>query len=137
MCTIEDFQSASLQISKRIFYFRKMNNCTYGLEATGKKLSKVTKKICLIVMVNYYWNGFNLQKCLIICKVQDLSEFYLCRTCKFFVSLQDSIIFFKGMVHHLNVIKRKIRSERCQTNIISFYYRVTKKQMLTRWNTRN
>ena len=54
MCTIEDFQSASLQISKRIFYFRKMNNCTYGLEATGKKLSKVTKKICLIVMVNYY-----------------------------------------------------------------------------------
>lgn len=54
MCTIEDFQSASLQISKRIFYFRKMNNYTYGLEATGKKLSKVTKKICLIAMVNYY-----------------------------------------------------------------------------------
>ena len=135
MCTIEDFQS-DIQISKCIFYFRKMNNCTYGLEATGKKLSKVTKKICLIVMVNYYWNGFNLQKCLIICKVQDLWLLFV-PYIQMFCVLQDSIIFFKGMVHHLNVIKRKIRSERCQTNIISFYYRVTKKQMLTRWNTRN
>ena len=63
---------------------------------TGKKLSKVTKKVCLIIMLNYYWHGFNLQEYLIICKVQDRSNFYLCRTSKFFGVLQDSISFSKG-----------------------------------------
>ena len=39
-----------------------MNDCTYDLETTGKKLSKLTKKVCLIIMENYYWHGYNLQE---------------------------------------------------------------------------
>ena len=81
-------------------------------------------------MLNYYGRRFNLQKYPTICKVQDLSDFYLCRTSKYLGVLQNSISFFKGVVHHLNVIGRTVCLEIYQTDIISFYYRVTNKQML-------
>ena len=55
------------------------------------------------------------------CKVQDLSDFYLCRTSKFLGVLQDSISIFKGVVYHLNVVRRKTGLEIYQTNIISFF----------------
>ena len=79
--------------------------------------------------MNYYGRRFNLQKYPTICKVQDLSDFYLCRTSKYLGVLQNSISFSKGVVHHLNLIGRTICLEIYQTDIISFYYRVTNKQM--------
>ena len=78
---------------------------------TGKKLSKVTKKVCLIIMLNCYWHGFNLQKYLIICKVQDLSDFYLCRTSKFVGVLQDSISFPSSKCYREKNLLRNISNQ--------------------------